>query len=229
MLGASISGVTFISVPGKVGTSGLNMCFSYMQVVFGYLLGYAVIAFVLMPIYYRMNLVTIYGYLEERFGFLAYKSGAALFLISRTIGSSLRLFLMIMVLQKFALEPLGIPIWVTAFITIFLIWFYTHKGGNKTILYTDVLLTTCFLLALIITIFTIGNILDKNVFEMFSMAWNSDYSKMIFWEGGWSNPNFFLKQFISGALITIVMTGLDQDLMQKNLSCRNIRDALKKT
>jgi Na+/proline symporter len=228
LIGASISGVTFVSVPGNVGKmNGVNMGFSYLQLVFGYVLGYVVIAFVLLPVYYRMNLVSIYGYLEKRFGFYSYKTGAAFFLLSRTIGSAFRMFLMILILQKFALSPLGVPIAITAFVCIFLVWLYTYKGGTQTILYTDVVLTFCFIGALILTIFSISNAMDKSVGEMTAMVWNSDYSRIFFFKNMASDPNNFFKQFISGALITITMTGLDQDLMQKNLACKNIGESQK--
>ncbi len=229
MIGASISGVTFVSIPGAVGGAigKQNIDFSYMQVVFGYLLGYAFIALVLMPVYYRMNLTSIYTYLEKRFGYWSYKTGAAFFLLSRTIGAAFRLFLMIMILQKFVLDPMHVPFAVTAFVIIGLIWLYTYKGGTKTVLYTDVLLTFCFLTALALTIMTIGQKLDKGFIDMTTMVWNSEYSKTFFFSGGWADPNNFFKQFFGGALITIMMTGLDQDLMQKNLTCRNIKDAQK--
>ncbi len=228
LIGASISGVTFVSIPGKVGAAaGYNMAFSYLQLVFGYILGYAVIALVLMPVYYRMNLVSIYTYLEERFGLRSYKTGAAFFLISRTLGSSLRMFLMVLILQQFALDPLGIPIQVTAFVCIALVWFYTYKGGTQTILYTDVVLTFCFLLAVVLTIVSICSAMDKSFVEMTTMLWRSDYSKIFFFSNPLSDPNNFFKQFISGALITITMTGMDQDLMQKNLACKNIGEAQK--
>ncbi|MFZ4542467.1 MAG: sodium:solute symporter [Saprospiraceae bacterium] len=228
LIGASISGVTFVSIPGKVGTTGLNQAFSYLQLVFGYVAGYIVIALVLMPVYYKMKLVSIYGYLENRFGLRTYKTGAAFFLISRTIGTAFRMFLMVLILQQFALSPLGVPVYVTAFCCIFLVWFYTYKGGTKTILYTDVLLTFCFLGALVMTIFSISSGLGKSISEMTSLVWNdNNLSQVFFFKGGWSDPNNFFKQFISGALITITMTGLDQDLMQKNLACKNIGEAQK--
>lgn len=148
MIGTSISGVTFVSVPGKVGTEGLNMAFSYMQVVFGYLLGYAVIALVLMPIYYRLNLTSIYGYLESRFGRNSYKTGAGFFLLSRTLGSALRLFLMVIILQKFIFDSFGIPFWLTGFITLAFIFLYTYRGGVKTVIITDTFLALCFISAL---------------------------------------------------------------------------------
>lgn len=227
MVGASLSGVTFISIPGVVGAGKANMAFSYMQMVLGYLLGYFVIATVLMPMYYRMNLTSIYGYLEKRFGFYAYKTGAAYFLLSRTIGASFRLYLVAIVLQKFVMDPFGVPFWLTVMITITLIWVYTFRGGINTIVWTDTLQTVCMLTAVILTIFAIGSALETNIGGLIDMIQQSEYSQMFFFEGGWSDPNNFFKQFISGALITIVMTGLDQDMMQKNLSCRNIGEAQK--
>lgn len=227
MIGTSISGVTFISIPGVVGGNGLNQDFSYMQVVLGYLVGYAVIALVLMPIYYRLNLTSIYGYLEQRFGYNSYKTGAAYFLLSRTVGSAFRLYLAIVVLQEFVTGYFGIPFWATALIALTLIWLYTVRGGIHTVIWTDTFQTTCFLLALIITITAIGQTLSVNFGELIGMVSRSEYSQVFFFKGGWSDPNNFFKQFISGALITITMTGLDQDMMQKNLACKNIRDAQK--
>jgi Na+/proline symporter len=227
MIGASLSGVTFISIPGVVGAGGANMAFSYMQMVFGYLVGYTVIALVLMPIYYKQNLTSIYGYLETRFGFYSYKTGAFYFLLSRTIGAAFRLYLVAIVLQMFVMKPFGIPFELTVFVTIGLIWIYTFQGGIKTIVWTDTLQTICMLTAVILTIFAIGNALEQDLGGLMNMVKQSDYSQMFFFEGGWSDPNNFFKQFISGALIAIVMTGLDQDMMQKNLSCRNLGDAQK--
>lgn len=227
MIGASLSGVTFISVPGTVGAGGANQAFSYMQVVFGYLLGYAVIALVLMPLYYRLKLTSIYTYLEQRLGWNAYKTGAAYFLLSRILGASFRLYLVAIVLQGFVFGPLGIPFWATVATTILLIWVYTFRGGINTIIWTDTLQTASMLLAVIITIFSIGSALETDLGGLIDYVRNSEYSQVFFFDGGWSDPNNFFKQFISGALITIVMTGLDQDMMQKNLSCPNIRDAQK--
>ncbi|MCP3928415.1 MAG: sodium:solute symporter [Bacteroidetes bacterium] len=227
MIGASLSGVTFISIPGVVGAEGANQGFSYMQMVFGYLLGYVVVATVLMPLYYRLNLTSIYGYLEKRFGWEAYKTGAAYFLLSRTIGASFRLYLVAIVLQKFVMEPFGVPFWVTVLSTIVLIWVYTFRGGIKTIVWTDALQTICMLTAVVLTIIAIGQSLEKSIPELITLVRQSDYSQFFFFKGGWSDPNNFFKQFISGALITIVMTGMDQDMMQKNLSCKNIGDAQK--
>lgn len=227
MIGASLSGVTFISVPGAVGGGGLNQSFSYMQVVFGYLLGYLFIATVLLPLYYRLQLTSIYEYLGQRLGRSAYKVGSFYFLLSRTIGASFRLFLVAIVLQQFVTGPLGLPFVATVAITILLIWLYTYQGGIKTIVYTDTLQTVSMLAAVILTIVYIGRAFETDLGGLVEMISNSEYSQMFFFDGGWSDPNNFWKQFFGGALITIVMTGLDQDMMQKNLSIANVRDAQK--
>ena len=228
MIGASLSGVTFISIPGVVGKeSGLNINFAYMQVVMGYLLGYFVIATVLMPIYYKYNLASIYGYLEERLGFYSYKTGAGYFLLSRIIGASFRLYLVAMVMDQFVTGPMGIPFYMTVIVTIVLIWLYTFRGGIKTIVVTDTVQTTAMLTAVVLTIWGIMNALDMGIGEMFSEIADRNYSKTFYFSDGWSDPNNFFKQFISGALIALVMTGLDQDMMQKNLTCRNLKDAQK--
>ena len=223
MIGASLSGVTFISVPGWVeGTQ-----FSYMQMVFGYLLGYLIIATVLMPMYYRMDLTSIYTYLEERFGMASYKTGAAFFLLSRTVQASFRLYLVALVLQSFVMDAYGIPFWLTVAMTILMIWIYTHRAGIKTIVVTDVFQTVFMLSAVIMTIVTIGRAMDLSLGNLISEVWRSDYSKMLFFEGGWSDSQNFFKQFLAGASIAVVMTGLDQDMMQKNLTCKNIGEAQK--
>nr|MBS0038319.1 sodium:solute symporter [Saprospiraceae bacterium] len=227
MIGASLSGVTFISIPGVVGGDGLNQAFSYMQIVLGYLLGYVVIAQVLLPLYYKLQLTTIYGYLGQRFGPVSYKTGSAYFLLSRTIGSSFRLFLVAIVLYHFVLSPFGISFLATVAITILLIWVYTFRGGIKTIVYTDTLQTFCMLTAVILTVYVITSELSISGGEMVQIIRDSGYGQVFFFEGGWADPNNFFKQFFSGALITIVMTGLDQDMMQKNLTCRSLRDAKK--
>ena len=227
MIGASLSGVTFISIPGVVGGDGVNMAFSYMQMVFGYLLGYLVIATVLMPMYYRLNLTSIYTYLEKRFGFWSYKTGAGFFLLSRTIGASFRLYLVAIVLQQFVMAPLGIPFWLTILLAILLIWVYTFQGGIKTIVWTDTLQTICMLTAVVLTLWALASALGLNIGGLFAKIQANSYSKLFFFEGGWSDPNNFFKQFLGGASIAIVMTGLDQDMMQKNLSCKNIGDAQK--
>lgn len=223
MIGASLSGVTFISVPGWVTDSQ----FSYMQTVMGYLLGYVVIAFVLMPMYYRLQLTSIYTYLDQRFGVRSYKTGAAYFLLSRTVGSAFRLYLVVIVLQRFLMDSLGIPFAVTILITIFLIWIYTNQGGIKTIIWTDTMQTAAMLIAVTATIYLIGDALGLSLKEVFRTVKESDYSKVWFFEEGWSDSRNFFKQFFGGMFIAIVMTGLDQDMMQKNLSCKNIGDAQK--
>lgn len=227
MIGASLSGVTFISIPGVVGKGAANMNFSYMQMVFGYLVGYFVIATILMPLYYRLNLTTIYGFLRERFGIVSYKTGAFYFLLSRVIGSSFRLFLVAIVLQNFVMDSMGISFHTTVAITIILIWVYTFKGGIKTIVWTDTIQTVCMLTAVILTISIIGKALQLDGSGLWGAIKSAGYTKMFYFDGGWSDPNNFFKQFISGALIAIVMTGLDQDMMQKNLTCKSLGDAQK--
>ena len=227
MIGASLSGVTFISIPGAVGAGGTNQAFSYMQMVFGYLLGYLFIAVVLLPLYYRLGLTSIYEYLRTRIGYDGYKIGAFYFLLSRTIGAAFRLFLVAIVLQEFVMDAFGVPFVGTVAITIVLIWLYTYRGGIKTIVYTDTLQTVCMLLAAGLTVYYIGGALETDLGGMVNLIRNSDYGQLFFFEGGWSDPNNFFKQFFSGALITIVMTGLDQDMMQKNLSMPSVGDAQK--
>ncbi len=221
MIGTSLSGVTFISVPGEVGNSN----FSYFQVVLGYLLGYYVIAKVLLPLYYKLNLVSIYTYLDQRFGYYSYKSGAFFFLLSRTIGASFRLFLVAGVLQIAVFNQLGMPFYFSVLITILLIWVYTFKGGIKTIVWTDALQTFFMLSAVIITIFIILEEMNLSFFESIELVKNSQYSNIFYFD--WKSSNDFFKQFFSGAFIAIVMTGLDQDMMQKNLTCKNLEDAQK--
>ena len=221
MIGASLSGVTFMSVPGWVKDTQ----FSYMVVVFGYLFGYLVIALVLLPLYYRLQLTSIYTYLDQRFGFWSYKTGAGFFLLSRTLGASLRMFLVINVLQIFVFDAWNIPFWVNVLIFIILIIIYTLKGGIRTIIWTDTLQTTFMLLAVILTVIYISNDLDISLPKLFSEVRESSVSKMLIMD--WHHERFFLKQFFSGMFITIVMTGLDQEMMQKNLSCRNVKEAQK--
>lgn len=222
MIGASLSGVTFISIPGWVEVQQ----FSYFQVVLGYLVGYWFIGAVLMPLYYRLNLTSIYTYLGERFGPSAYKTGATFFLISRVAGASLRLFLVASVMQFMIFDQIGVPFWVTVAITILLIWIYTFKGGIKTIVWTDSFQTLCMLTAVVIAIISIGKELDLDINGIIHTVDQSKFSKMFFFND-WSSPFHFVKQFVSGAFIAVAMTGLDQDMMQKNLSCRNIGDAQK--
>lgn len=221
MIGASLSGVTFISVPGEVANSN----FHYFQVVLGYLLGYLVIAKVLLPLYYKLNLVSIYTYLEERFGFWSYKSGAFFFILSRVIGASFRLFLVAGVLQIAFFDTFHLPFWVSVLCTIVLIWLYTFRGGIKTIVWTDALQTLFMLIAVIISIIFIKDELSWSWSELTSNLFQDDRSTIFNWE--WQSSKNFFKQFFSGAFIAIVMTGLDQDMMQKNLTCKNIGEAQK--
>ena len=219
MIGTSLSGVTFISVPGWVESSQ----FSYMQMVLGYMLGYAFIGTVLMPLYYKLNLTSIYTYLEERFGRLSYKTGSMFFIISRTIGASFRLYIVARVLHLSIFENWGSPFFLTVLVTISLIWLYTFRGGIKTIIWTDTLQTFFMLLALIISVYLIGKDLGLNYANIIPFIGESKYSKIFFWEG----DQHFFRRFFTGAFIAIVMTGLDQDMMQKNLSCKNIKEAQK--
>ncbi len=221
MIGASLSGVTFMSVPGWVGSTQ----FSYMMVVFGYLAGYIIIATVLMPMYYRLNLTSIYGYLEQRFGFWSYKTGAFFFILSRTIGASFRMFLVVNVLQTFVFDAWGVPFWVTVLAFIVLIILYTFEGGIKTIVWTDTLQTTFMLLGVIISVVLISKELDFSFSDLFHQIKKSSYSQIVFTD--WHDKRYFVKQFLSGMFICIVMTGLDQEMMQKNLSCKNIGEAQK--
>lgn len=222
MIGSSLSGVTFISVPGNVGKIG----FGYFQVVLGYLVGYWVIIGVLMPLYYRLNLVSIYGYLEQRFSFWSYKTGAFFFLISRTIGSALRLYLAALVLQYFLFESWGVPFFVTVATTLALIWVYTFRGGIKTIVYTDSFQTLFLVSAVAITVWQISDQLGWSLTEMVGQIESSRFSKMFYTED-FRSPMYFWKQFLGGAFIAITMTGLDQEIMQKNLTCKTLGDAQK--
>ena len=220
MIGASLSGVTFISVPGWVEAQSM----SYFQMVLGYVVGYAIIGLILLPLYYKLNLTSIYTYLEDRFGRYSYKTGASFFLLSRTIGAAFRLFLVANVLQVILFDAYGIPFWVTVSITILLIWLYTFKGGIKTIVWTDTLQTLFMLIAVGVCIYTISD--EMQIDSLFSYVSESKLSKIFFFDDV-SAGNYFWKQFLSGAFIAVVMTGLDQDMMQKNLTCRNLKDAQK--
>lgn len=228
MIGASLSGVTFISVPGAV----INGSMGYFQVVLGYVVGYIVIAQVLMPLYYRLNVISIYEYLNQRFGNISYKTGASFFLLSRTLGSAIRLFLATEVLQLFLFEDLGVPYWLTALITIALIWIYTFRGGIKTIVYTDTFQTLFLVSAVIICVVVIANSLDVNFGELWDKisakktGSGKSFTTIFFFDDPLSK-GYFWKQFIGGAFLAIAMTGLDQDLMQKNLTCKSIGDAQK--
>ncbi len=221
MVGASLSGVTFISIPGWVGDTG----FSYFMIVLGYVVGYTVISLVLLPLYYRLKLTSIYTYLDSRFGRRAYKTGSSFFLISRIIGASFRMFLIITVLQYFVFDHFGVPFWVTTLVFMLLIQLYTIKGGIKTIIWTDTLQTTFMLISVITTIYIITQHMGFTIGEGVKQVWESDISQVLYFDSG--SKQHFLKMFLSGIFITIVMTGLDQDMMQKNLSCRNLKDARK--
>lgn len=221
MIGASLSGVTFISIPGTVGNEG----FSYMVIVLGYLLGYWVIARVLLPLYYKLNLTSIYSYLHSRFGMSSYKTGAYYFLLSRIIGASFRMFLVINVLQIFVFNEFGVPFWITVIGFVGLILLYTYKAGIKTIVWTDTLQTTFMLLAVIITIYFISEELQESLVSLYQSIDLQGMTDMLIFD--MNSKSYFIKQFFSGVFIAIVMTGLDQDMMQKNLSCKNIKDAQK--
>ncbi|MDX2002375.1 MAG: sodium:solute symporter [Chitinophagales bacterium] len=231
MIGTSLSGVTFISVPGSVGKLGSAMgSYSYIQLIMGNVVGYWTIILVLMPLYYRQRLISIYSYLEERFGFFSYKTGAFFFLLSRTIGSAFRLFLVALVLQAFVFDrliPEGSPFQITfpftvAF-TLILIWVYTYKGGIKTIIYTDSLQTIFLVASIILSIYFIADELQVGLKGLYQTIKASPYAQMFFWDA--KQENYFFKQFLSGFFIALAMVGLDQDLMQKNISCRNLKEA----
>ncbi len=222
MIGASLSGVTFISVPGWVESSQ----FSYMQIVFGYLVGYFVIAYVLLPIYYKLNVTSIYEYLKQRFGIVSYKTGAFFFFISRVLGASFRLFLVAIVLQQFVFDALNIPFEVTVILSILLIWIYTFKGGIKTIVWTDTLQTLFMLTAVGLSIYFINEKLQWSFLEFWKSEELKQYSKVFFIDDFFAKKHF-IKSFLGGMFIAICMTGLDQDMMQKNLTCKSLKDAQK--
>ncbi len=221
MIGASLSGVTFMSVLGIVGATN----FSYMVLVFGYFFGYATIALVLLPLYYKMNLTSIYTYLENRFGFWSYKTGAFFFILSRTIGAAFRLYIVVNVLQLFVFDAWGVPFWLTVMSFIILILLYTYEGGVKTIVWTDTLQTTFMLFAVVISVFYISNELNMGLFDLFGAIHEKGYDKMI--NTDWHSKSYFLKQFFGGMFISIAMTGLDQEMMQKNISVRTLGDSQK--
>ncbi|MUP45092.1 sodium:solute symporter [Gramella sp. BOM4] len=221
MVGASLSGVTFISVPGEVG----NTNWTYLQFVMGNMVGYAVIALVLIPLFYRLNLISIYEYLKDRFGIKSYLTGASFFLVSQTIGASFRLFLAALVLQLAFFDAFGIPFYITVLVTIILIWLYTFRGGIKTIVWTDTLQTSFLLLAVVISIFVIIDQMGLKAGEVFSVVGKSELSTIFDWN--WRSDRNFFKTFLAGIFITIAMNGLDQNVMQKNLTCKNKGDAQK--
>ncbi|KAA2216430.1 sodium:solute symporter [Maribacter flavus] len=222
MVGASLSGVTFISVPGWVDASK----FSYLQVVFGYLVGYFVTAYVLLPIYYRQNVTSIYEYLDSRFGFVSYKVGAISFFVSRVLGAAFRLFLVAIVLQQFVFDAWNVPFEITVTLSILLIWIYTFKGGIKTIVWTDTLQTLFMLVSVGLSIYFILNKLEWSLGDFLQSEELAKYSQTFVLDDLFAK-NHFLKSFIGGMFVTICMTGLDQDMMQKNLTCRNLKEAQK--
>ena len=222
MIGTTLSGITFISVPGWVNSSQ----FSYMQMVFGFFVGYFIISRVLLPLYYKMELVSIYTYLKNRFGVFSYKTGSSLFLISRTIGASFRLYLIASVLQFAIFDSINIPFYFTVLITIILIWVYTYRSGIKTIIWTDAIQTTLMILSVIIIGYFLTKNLEISLLDMFYKIKESPNSRIFFFDDI-SDKKYFWKQFLSGVFMAIVMTGLDQDQMQKNLSCKNLKDAQK--
>lgn len=219
MVGVTISGITLISVPGEVGKNGMK----YFQIVLGYFVGYWIISYVLLPLYYRLKLPSIYTFLEERFGSNTYKSGASFFLISRFLGTTIRFYLMLKVLDYLAFRHLNIPFEVTSAIAVAFIYLYTVKGGLQTIIYTD-LIQTVFILIAVITV-SISIIYELSYSLQPVNFWNSPYVQILDWN--WQNPSFFLKHFLSGIFITVTMTGLDQDLMQKNLTCKTLEESQK--
>ena len=221
MIGASLSGVTFMSVPGGV----YGGAWTYMPMVFGYVLGYAVIALVLLPLYYRLNLTSIYTYLGRRVGVVSEKTGALFFIVSRLLGSALRMYLVVFVLYEFVFRAWGVPFWVPAVVFIAIILLYTFRGGIKTVVWTDTLQTTFLLLAAVATVVAILNTLDMSLPELLRRSADEGHTRMF--ETDPSAPKFWIKQVFSGMFITITMTGLDQDMMQKNLTCRSLRDAQK--
>ena len=222
MIGTSISGVTFVSVPGMVR----NLDMTYMQMVLGFFFGYLVIAYVLLPLYYRLNLTTIYGYLDQRYGPKSYKTGAWFFLISKIVGAAARLYLVAFILQRLVFDAWGVPFVVTVIGIIMIIWLYSHKSGIKTIIWTDWLQTILFITALILIVWQVNKSMNIDFRGMVTIISGSPHSRIFVFDDWTSTQNFF-KQFFSGMFITIVMTGLDQDQMQKNLTIRTLKDAQK--
>ena len=222
MIGASISGITFVSVPGMVLTSQMT----YLQMCLGFIVGYLVIAFVLLPLYYRLNLTSIYTYLGQRLGMRSYKTGASFFLLSKMTGAAVRFYVICIILQQFVFTPAGIPFAVNVIVMVALIWLYTRRGGIGTLVFTDSFQTLCLFTALIMIILSVISQLNLSVREAVSAIAGSDMSRIFVFDD-WLSPHHFVKQFLSGAFIAIVMTGLDQDMMQKNLTCKTLRDAQK--
>lgn len=222
MIGASISGVTFISVPGWVMGTGMT----YMQTCIGFIFGYLAVAFILLPVYYRFKLTTIYSYLKDRLGQRSYRTGASFFLLSKMTGASARFYVVCMIMQRFVLDELGVPFPLTVVVMVLLIWLYTRRSGIRTLVWTDTLQTLCMFAALILIIIQVADALDMSIGNAVRAVASDDHSRMFVFDDWVSKQNFW-KQFFSGIFIVIVMTGLDQDMMQKNLTCRSLRDAQK--
>ena len=225
MIGTSLSGVTFVSVPGTVGPEGGGAGFAYFQVVIGYLIGYMVIGYILLPLYYRLNLTSIYNYLDQRFGPTSHKTGAIFFIISRTLGATARLYLVINVLQIYILNAMGVPFWLTALVILVMILLYTFKGGVKTIVWTDTLQTTFMLIGLVVCVVFIMSHLHLSFVETMKSLSAHGFTRIFNFQ--LNSSGFFIKQILGGAFITIAMTGLDQEMMQKNISVKNLRDSQK--
>ena len=229
MVGTSLSGVTFVSVPGQVGTlvGGTNYvnAFSYLQITLGYVIGYLTIAYVLLPLYYKLNLTSIYNYLSTRLGVASYKTGASFFILSRTLGATARLYLVVRILQDAILQSFHVPFWATTLIILLMILLYTYEGGVKTIVWTDTLQTSCMLIGLVICVIYILNQLHVGFFESLSTMADKGYTKIFFTEP--SSKLFFVKQILAGAFVTITMTGMDQEMMQKNISVKTLKDSQK--
>ena len=222
MVGASISGITFVSVPGMVMKTDMT----YLQMCIGFILGYFLVGFLLLPIYYRYNLTTIYSYLQQRLGERSYKTGASFFLLSKMTGAAVRFFVVCILLQRFVLDGVGVPFWVTVPMMVMLIWLYTRKGGIKTLVWTDSFQTTCMFAALILIIYHVVAALGMTPSEAITAIVHDSHSRIFVFDDWMSKQNFW-KQFLSGVFVVIVMTGLDQDMMQKNLTCKTLRDAQK--
>ena len=222
MIGSTISGVTFVSVPGMVEGSS----FSYLQMVLGFIVGQIIIAFVLVPLFYRMNLVSIYEYLENRFGASSYKTGAWFFFISKMLGAAVRLFLVCLTLQLLIFEPFGLPFLLNVALTVSVVWLYTFRGGVKSLIWTDVLKTFCLVVSVVLCIYYIASSLQLNWSGLTTTIGDSDYSKIFFFDDI-NDKRYFFKQFLAGVFTVIAMNGLDQDMMQRNLSCKNFRDSQK--
>ncbi|RYF80884.1 MAG: sodium:solute symporter, partial [Chitinophagaceae bacterium] len=227
MIGTSLSGVTFVSVPGAVGKpfGGGYEGFTYFQIVIGYIIGYFIIAYVLLPLYYRLHLTSIYSYLNTRLGFISYKTGSTFFILSRTLGATARLYLVVRILQDAILSSFGMPFWLTTLIILLMILLYTFEGGVKTIVWTDTLQTTCMLLGLIICVVYILQTLNMDFSEGLAAMKAKGLTDIFVWDP--SSRLFFFKQILAGAFITITMTGMDQEMMQKNISVKNLKDSRK--